>query len=106
MIVDAAGLARRLRTHTTIRSTSESRSGLERGLVSGVAVVGTSRLEAQAQIIVIEAWAPNRLHEVAVDLRRYVASSDLAPSGPRDVSRRASLAAPRLRVDPVRATAP
>jgi hypothetical protein len=45
---------------------------LERGLLAGVAIVGTSRPEAEVVLTVIEAWTPERLTEVASSLREFV----------------------------------
>jgi hypothetical protein len=74
---EAAELARRLRTHGDPVGVGVAER-LERGLVSGVAVVGTSRPEAEVLLRLIEEWAPERLLEVARDLRRYLNSSDMA----------------------------
>lgn len=53
---------------------------LERGLVSGVAIVGTARPEAVVLLEVIETWAPERLRVVAADLRRYLSADGSASS--------------------------
>lgn len=68
---EAAELARRLRAHGDSVGVGVAER-LERGLVSGVAIIGTSRLEAEVLLEVIEAWTPERLREVAIDLRRYL----------------------------------
>jgi hypothetical protein len=46
---------------------------IERGLLLGTAVVGTSRSEAAILLNVIEARIPQRLRELARDLERYLA---------------------------------
>jgi hypothetical protein len=46
---------------------------LERGLLAGVAIVGTSRPEAEVVLTVIEAWTPApRLRDVETSLREFV----------------------------------
>jgi hypothetical protein len=45
---------------------------LERGLLAGVAIVGTSRPEAEVVLQVSDAWTPERLREVATSLREFV----------------------------------
>jgi hypothetical protein len=74
---EAAELARRLRAHGDPVGVGVAER-LERGLVSGVAMVGTSRPEAEVLLRLIEEWAPARLREVAVDLRSYLTSPDMA----------------------------
>lgn len=74
---EAAKLARRLRARGDPIGVGVAER-LERGLVNGVAIVGTSRPEAEVLLAVIESWAPERLREVAVDLRRYLADSGMA----------------------------
>jgi hypothetical protein len=46
---------------------------IERGLLLGTAIIGTSRPEAMILLNVIEARTPERLRELADDLRRYLA---------------------------------
>jgi hypothetical protein len=74
---EAAELARRLRAHGDPVGVGVAER-LERGLLAGVAIIGTSRPEAEILLVVIEAWTPARLHEVAVDLRHYLSASDAA----------------------------
>jgi hypothetical protein len=45
---------------------------LERGLLAGTAIVGTSRPEAEVVLTVIDGWTPDRLREVATSLREFV----------------------------------
>lgn len=68
---EAAELARRLRTYRDPNGVGVAER-LERGLLAGVAIVGTSRLEAEVVLTVIEAWTPERLREVATSLREFV----------------------------------
>jgi hypothetical protein len=68
---EAAELARRLRAHRDPNGIGVAER-LERGLVAGVAIVGTSRPEAEVVLSVIEAWTPGRLREVATSLQEFV----------------------------------
>ena len=45
---------------------------LERGVLAGIAIIATSRPEAEVVLTVIEAWTPERLLEVAASLRELV----------------------------------
>jgi hypothetical protein len=74
---EAAELARRLRRYGDPVGVGVAER-LERGLLAGTAIIGTSRPEAAVLLNVIEAWTPARLREVATDLRRYLSSSDMA----------------------------
>jgi hypothetical protein len=65
------GLVRRLRTHGDLNGVTVAER-LERGLLAGVAIVGTSRPEAEAVLAVIDAWTPERLREVSAALRGFV----------------------------------
>jgi hypothetical protein len=69
---EATELARRLREHRDPNGIGVAER-LERGLLAGVAIVGTSRPEAEVVLSVIEAWTPERLREVAQTLREQVA---------------------------------
>ena len=68
---EAAQLARRLRAYGDPYGMAVAER-LERGLLAGTAVVGTSQPEARAVLTVIEQWAPERLREVAASLRGYI----------------------------------
>ena len=68
---EAAELARRLGTHGDANGSGVAER-LERGPLAGVAIVGTSRPEAEVVLSVIEAWTPERLREVAASLREFV----------------------------------
>jgi len=68
---EAAELARRLRASRDPLGVGVAER-LERGLLAGVAIVGTSRPEAEVILSVIEAWTPERLREVASSLRELV----------------------------------
>jgi len=48
---------------------------IERGLLLGTAVIGTSRPEAAILLNVIEERTPKRLRELASDLERYLATA-------------------------------
>ena len=48
---------------------------IERGLLLGSAIIGTSRPEAAILLNVIEARTPQRLRELANDLTRYLAAA-------------------------------
>ena len=48
---------------------------IERGLLLGTAVIGTSRPEAVVLLNVIEARTPQRLRELAEDLARYLTAA-------------------------------
>jgi hypothetical protein len=69
---EAAELARRLRAHRDPYGVGVAER-LERGLLAGVAIIGTSRPEAEVVLAVIDAWTPDRLREVAASLREFVA---------------------------------
>jgi hypothetical protein len=68
---EAAELARRLHAYGDANGKGVAER-LERGLLAGVAIVGTSRPEAEVLLTVIEAWTPERLREVATSLREFV----------------------------------
>jgi hypothetical protein len=68
---EAAELARRLRTYGGSNGIGVAER-LERGLLAGVAIVGTSRPEAEVLLTVIDRWTPERLREVAASLREFV----------------------------------
>jgi hypothetical protein len=68
---EAAELARRLRAHGNPHGLDVAER-LDRGLLMGVAVVGTSRPQAEAVLELIDDWTPERLREVASSLREYV----------------------------------
>ena len=68
---EAAELARRLRAHRDPLGIGVAER-LERGLLAGVAIVGTSRPEAEVVLEVIDGWTPERLGEVASSLREFV----------------------------------
>jgi hypothetical protein len=68
---EAAELARRLRTYRDPNGIGVAER-LERGLLAGVAIVGTSRPEAEIVLRVIDEWTPERLDEVAASLRDFV----------------------------------
>jgi len=68
---EAAELARRLRVHRDPNGIGVAER-LERGLLVGTAIIGTSRPEASVLLDVIEAWTPERLREVATSLREFV----------------------------------
>jgi hypothetical protein len=53
---------------------------LERGVLAGTAVVGTSVPEACVLLNVIETWIPRGLREVQVSLRKYVADGGAGPN--------------------------
>jgi hypothetical protein len=68
---EATELARRLRRHgDPVGSAVAER--LERGMLLGTALIGTSKPEAIIVLDVIEQWTPERLREVAAQLRNYV----------------------------------
>jgi hypothetical protein len=68
---EAAELARRLRLHRDPSGVSVAQR-LERGLLAGVAIVGTTRSEAETVLTVVDEWTPERLREVAASLREFV----------------------------------
>jgi hypothetical protein len=79
---EAAELAHRLRTHGDANGAGVAER-LERGLLAGMAIVGTSRPEAEVVLGVIDEWTPERLREVADSLREYldrVARDQRAPA--------------------------
>ena len=49
---------------------------IERGRVMGTAVIGTSRPEAAILLNVIESSTPERVRQLAADLRRYLAEPE------------------------------
>ena len=69
---EAAEPARRLRAYGDANGTGVAER-LERGLLAGVAIVGTSRPQAEVVLTVIDTWTPERLREVAGSLREFVA---------------------------------
>jgi hypothetical protein len=69
---EAAELARRLRAHGDASGVGVAER-LERGLLAGIAIVGTSRPEAEVVLGVIDEWTPERLREVRDSLRDYLA---------------------------------
>lgn len=68
---EAAELARRLRAYGDANGIGVAER-LERGLLSEVAIIGTSRPEAEVILAVIDVWTPERLREVAASLREFV----------------------------------
>jgi hypothetical protein len=68
---EAADLARRLRAYGDPHGVGVAER-LERGLLLGTAIVGTSHPEASVMLNVIEQWIPERMREVAASLREYV----------------------------------
>ena len=71
---EAADLARGLRVYGDPIGLGLAER-LERGLLLGTAIVGTSRPEAVVLLNVIEARIPARLRELESDLRQYVAAA-------------------------------
>ena len=69
---EAAELASRLRARRDPAGAGVAER-LERGLLAGIAIVGTSKPEAEAVLGVIDEWTPERLREVADSLREYLA---------------------------------
>lgn len=57
---------------TAMRTGSVSPNGSSADCSPGVAIVGTSRPEAEVVLSVIEAWTPERLRQVAESLREFV----------------------------------
>jgi hypothetical protein len=57
---EAGELARRLRANGDANGVAVAER-LERGLLAGVAIVGTSRPEAEVVLTVIDSWTPDRL---------------------------------------------
>jgi hypothetical protein len=51
---------------------------IERGVLLGTTVVGTSQPEARILLTVIELWTPRGLREVRDVLRDYLSSPDIA----------------------------
>ena len=51
---------------------------IDRGLLLGTAVIGTSHPEAAILLNVIEAGTPERVRELAADLRRYLGERQIA----------------------------
>jgi hypothetical protein len=78
---EAAELARRLRSSGDPVGLGVAER-LDRGVLTGTAVIGTSRPEAVATLRTIEQWAPERLRVVAEDLRDYLLSEGV--SSPAD----------------------
>jgi hypothetical protein len=74
---EAAELARRLRSYGDPIGYDVAER-LERGLLMGTAIVGTSRPEAVVLLNVIETWVPRGLRDVQTELREYVAGLDAA----------------------------
>ena len=70
---EAAELARRLRRYEDPFGVGVAER-LERGLLCGTAIVGTTQSEAKAVLTVIEQWAPDRLQDVAASLRIFISS--------------------------------
>jgi hypothetical protein len=68
---EAAELARRLRAYRDPLGIGVAER-LERGVLAGNAIIGTSRPEAEVVLQVIEAWTPERLREVSASLREFV----------------------------------
>ena len=68
---EAAELARRLRASRDPLGVGVAER-LERGLLAGVAIINTSRPEAEVLLAIIDAWTPERLREVADSLRDFV----------------------------------
>jgi hypothetical protein len=68
---EAAELARRLRLYGDPIGIGVAER-LERGLLMGTAMVGTSLPEARIVLTVIEHWIPERLREVESSLREFV----------------------------------
>jgi hypothetical protein len=68
---EAGELARRLRSHADPNGITVAER-LERGLVAGVAIIGTTRSEAEAVLAVVDAWTPERLREVRESLREFI----------------------------------
>ena len=69
---EAAQLVRGLRTYGDPIGLGLSER-IERGLLLGTAIIGASRPEATVLLTVIEARTPERLRELADDLRQYLA---------------------------------
>ena len=57
---------------TAIGTGSAWRNGSSEDCFAGVAIVGTSRPEAEVLLTVIDRWTPERLREVAASLREFV----------------------------------
>jgi hypothetical protein len=68
---EAAELARRQRVCNDAHGVGIAER-LERGLLAGTAIIGTSRPEAEVVLTVIDGWTPERLREVATSLRELV----------------------------------
>jgi hypothetical protein len=68
---EATELARRLRAFRDSHGVDVAER-LERGLLAGVAIIGTSPLEAKTVLAVVDAWTPERLRELATSLREFV----------------------------------
>ena len=71
---EAAELARGLRNYGDPIGMGVAER-IERGLLMGRAIIGTSRPEASILLNVIEARIPARLRELEADLRRYLAAA-------------------------------
>ncbi len=69
---EASELARRLRSHRDPVGVGVAER-LERGVLLGTAMIGTSRPEAEVLLNVIEDWTPDRLRDIARSLRELVA---------------------------------
>jgi hypothetical protein len=67
---EASELARRLRNYRDPNGIGVAER-LERGLM-GMAIIGTSRPDAEAVLAVIEAWTPERPRELEGSLREFV----------------------------------
>jgi hypothetical protein len=75
---EACELARRLRAYgDPIGNRVAER--LERGLVMGTAMIGTSLPEARVTLTVIERWTPGRLRDVQASLNDYIGQLENGP---------------------------
>jgi hypothetical protein len=76
---EACELARRLRSYGDPIGVGVAER-LERGVLAGTAMVGTSLPEARVTLTVIERWAPLRLLEVQDSLNDYIDHLENGPS--------------------------
>jgi hypothetical protein len=76
---EACDLAQRLRSYGDPIGVGVAER-LERGVLMGTAIVGTSLPEARVTLTVIERWAPARLREVEAVLNAYIDRLEDGPS--------------------------
>lgn len=70
---EAAELARRIRAHGDPIGVGVAER-LERGILVGTAMVGTTPTEAQVLLAVFDRWIPDRLREVRDSLDEFVSA--------------------------------